>query len=64
MHRGVLRLRVTCGLMTSVVLGVSMRRPLRVTPRVRRVKIRANLLVEAAHGCRAVMALLLTLLGV
>ena len=64
MHRGLLRLRMTCSRMTSVVLGVNMRRPLRVTLRVRRAKIRISLLVEAARWCRTVTALLLTLLGV
>ena len=47
-----------------VVLGVHMERPLRTTPRVRMAKIRIIPLAEAARGCRVMMMLLLTLLGV
>ena len=48
MHRGLLRMRVTCSHMTSVVLGVRMGKPLCKT---RRAKIRVSTLVEAARGC-------------
>ena len=61
MHRGLLRLRVTCGRMTSVVPGVRMGRPL---CKRHGTKIRVSLLVEAARWCGTMTALLLTLLGV
>ena len=61
MHCGLSRSRVTCGLRTLVVRGVRMARPL---CRRHRAKIHVSMPLEVMRGCRAVMALLLTLLEV
>ena len=63
-HRDLRGSRLMSNTVLWVVLGVHMARPLCITLRVRRAKIRVSMLVEAARGCRVVMMLLLTLLGV
>ena len=64
LHRGLLGSCVAGCLVTWVVLGDRMARPLCITLKVHRAKIRVSMPVEAARGCRVVMMLLLTLLGV